>query len=190
MENKEYSKIYRIIHWAIAVSFLLLLATIFLRSTWLNKNNVADIIQNYLMSIDLSLSHDQLIRLAKQIRQPMWNWHLYIGYVLVGLFAVRFTIPFFGQMKIQNPLDKNLSVKEKIQKWTYIIFYVCVIISLVTGILIEWGPKSLKKSMEGIHVLSNYYLIPFIAIHLAGVLIEEVTSKKGTVSRIIGGLKA
>ncbi|PIV48953.1 MAG: cytochrome B, partial [Flavobacteriaceae bacterium CG02_land_8_20_14_3_00_34_13] len=45
-------KIYRIIHWAIAISFLLLLITIFLRLTWLNKFNVAAIIQEYLNDTD------------------------------------------------------------------------------------------------------------------------------------------
>ena len=61
MENKKYSKVYRIIHWAIAVSFVLLLITIFLRLTWMNKYNVAAIIQGYLSGTDQVLSQDQLI---------------------------------------------------------------------------------------------------------------------------------
>ncbi|TLP70643.1 cytochrome b/b6 domain-containing protein [Maribacter sp. ACAM166] len=189
MENTKYSKVYRIIHWAIAVSFLLLLITIFLRLTWMNKYNVAAIIQDYLSSTGQNLSEDQLIVLAKKIRQPMWNWHIYIGYVLVGLFSIRFILPAFGPMKIQNPFDKNLSTKMKFQKWTYIIFYVCVIVSLITGLIIELGPKELKKSMEEIHVLGIYYLIAFIAIHLAGVLIAEFTDQKGIISRIVSGSK-
>ena len=116
MEKTNYSKIYRIIHWAIAVSFLLLLITIFLRLTWMNKYNMAAIIEDYLISTEQSLSQDQLITLAKKIRQPMWNWHIYIGYVLFGLFSIRFILPAFGQMKIQNPLSKNLSTKKRIQK--------------------------------------------------------------------------
>ena len=98
MENIKYSKIYRIIHWAIAVSFLLLLVTIFLRLTWMNKNNVAAIIQDYLSGTDLVLSQDQLIDLAKKIRQPMWDWHIYIGYVLTGLFGLRFILPSFESL--------------------------------------------------------------------------------------------
>ena len=128
MENLKYSRIYRIIHWAIAISFLLLLVTMFLRLTWMNKNNVADIIHTYLVGTDQTLSQDQLIVLAKKIRQPMWNWHIYIGYVLVGLFSIRLSLPLFGKIKFQNPFAKDLSIKEKFQKWTYIIFYVCVII--------------------------------------------------------------
>lgn len=189
MEITKYSKVYRILHWAIAVSFMLLLITIFLRLTWMNKFNVAAIIKDYLIGIGQNLSEDQLITLAKKIRQPMWDWHIYIGYVLVGLFSVRFILPAFGQMKFQNPFGKNLTTKMKIQKWTYIIFYVCVIVSLVTGLIIELGAKELKKPMEEIHVLGIYYLIAFIAIHLGGVLIAEFTNQKGIISRIISGTK-
>ena len=189
MGNTKYSKVYRIIHWTIAISFLLLLITIFLRLTWMNKYNVAAIIQDYLSGTDQVLSQEQLIILAKKIRQPMWNWHIYIGYVLVGLFSIRFILPAFGHMKIQNPLDKNLTTKMKLQKWTYIIFYLCVIVSLVTGLIIELGPKELKKPTEEIHVLSIYYLIAFIGIHLTGVLIAEFTDQKGIISRIVSGSK-
>lgn len=189
MENVKYSKIYRIIHWAMAVSFMLLLITVFLRLTWMNKNNVAAIIQDYLRDTDQVLSQDQLIVLAKKIRQPMWNWHIYIGYVLTGLFSLRFILPLFGHMKFQNPMIKNLSVKEKLQKWTYLIFYLCVVISLVTGLIIEFGPKEFKKPMEEIHVLSIYYLVGFIIIHLAGVFVAEFTDQKGIISRIVSGSK-
>ncbi len=185
MEKSKYSNVYRIIHWAIAISFLLLLFTIFLRLTWLNKYNVTAIIQGYLSSTDQVLSQEQLIDLAKKIRQPMWNWHIYIGYVLVGLFSIRFILPAFGHMKIQNPFGKNLSTKMKFQKWIYIIFYVCVIVSLSTGLIIALGPEEFKKPMEEIHVLGIYYLIAFIAIHWAGVLIAEFTDQKGIISRIV-----
>ncbi len=189
MEITKYSKIYRIIHWAIAVSFLLLLITIFLRLTWMNKYNVAEIIQDYLSGTDQVLTQDQLIALAKKIRQPMWDWHIYLGYALVGLFSIRFILPAFGHMRIQNPLTKNLSLKERFQKWAYIIFYICVVVSLVTGLIIELGPKELKKPMEEIHVLGIYYLIGFIAIHVAGVIIAEFSNQKGIISRIVSGTR-
>lgn len=189
MEQTKYSKVYRIIHWTLAISFILLLLTIFLRLTWLNKFNVAEIIQDYLSGTDQVLSQEQIIVLAKKIRQPMWNWHIYIGYVLVGLFSIRLILPTFNQMKFQNPFNKNLSVKQKFQKWIYIIFYICVFISLVTGLFIELGPKDLKKTMEEIHVLSIYYLITFIGIHIGGVLMAEFNNEKGIISRIISGTK-
>ncbi|WP_262913935.1 cytochrome b/b6 domain-containing protein [Aequorivita vitellina] len=104
MKTVKYSKTYRVLHWAIAITFLLLLITIFLRLTWMNKYNMAEIIQTYLSGTDQMLTQEQLIVLAKKIRQPMWDWHIYMGYVLVGLFSLRFTLPFLGTMKLQNPL--------------------------------------------------------------------------------------
>lgn len=189
MERTTYSKVYRVMHWAIAFSFILLLITIFLRLTWLNKHHVAAIIQDYMATTDQNLSQDQLIVLAKKIRQPMWNWHIYIGYILVGLFSIRFILPVFGQMKYQSPLKKELTFKMKLQKWTYLIFYMCVIVSLITGLVIEFGPRSLKKPMESIHVLGIYYLAAFIVIHLSGILIAEFTDQKGIISRIVSGSK-
>lgn len=187
MEKKEYSKIYRLIHWAIAISFLLILITIFLRLTWLNKSNVADIIQNYLSTTDQSLSQDQLNSLAKQIRQPMWKWHIYIGYAMLGLFSIRLVQPIFGLMKFQSPLIKELSLKDKFQNWMYIAFYVCTLVTLITGVIMELGPQNLEETMEIIHKLSLFYIIPFVVIHLAGILIAEFTNQKGIVSRIING---
>ncbi len=189
MEARTYSPIYRIMHWAIAICMILLLITIFLRMTWLNKNNVADIIQEYLSTKDTTLSRDEMVALAKKIRKPMWEWHIYLGYVLSGLIFIRLTLPFFGSMKFANPLDKQLSATVKFQYWVYVVFYVSVVISLVTGLIIELGPKSMKDSMEEIHVLSLYYLIPFLIIHLAGVLQAEFTSHKGIISRIVSGKK-
>lgn len=187
MEIKEYSKMYRIVHWAIAITFMLLIITIFLRLTWMNKYNVAAVIQNYLSDTDQLLTQDQLIALAKIIRQPMWNWHIYLGYVLTALFSLRFMLPLFGKMKFQNPFAKNLSIKEKFQKWIYIFFYICTTISLVTGLIIQFGSKELKKPMEDIHILSIYYLIGFLLLHWAGVFIAEFTDQKGLVSRIVSG---
>jgi cytochrome b561 len=155
----------------------------------MNKYNVAAIIQNYLIDTDQSLNQEQLIALAKKIRQPMWNWHIYFGYALTGLFSLRFILPLFGKMNFQNPFGKNLSKKDKFKKWTYIIFYICVIISLATGLTIEFGPKELKKTIEGIHVLGIYYLIGFIALHWAAVLIAEFTNQKGIISSIVSGSK-
>lgn len=176
-------------HWAIALCILFLLLTIFLRLTWMNKDHMADIIQNYLSTTDQSLSREDLIVLAKKIRRPMWIWHIYSGYVLAGLFWIRLTLPFFGQMKFANPLKKQLSLKVKFQYWVYIVFYACLTISLVTGLIIELGPKSMKNSMEDIHVLSLYYLIPFLILHLGGVLMAEFSSEPGLISKIIRGSK-
>lgn len=188
METRNYSKIFRILHWSIAIAFLLLLLTIFLRKTWMEKSHVAEIIQTYLTENNYeTLPQDDAIVLAKKIRKPMWDWHIYLGYVLVGLYCIRLALPFFGEMKFTSPFQKDLDTKTKIQYWTYLIFYVFTGISLITGLIIEWGPKTYKKPMEEIHELSIYYLLAFIVIHFGGVLVAELGSQKGIISKIISG---
>ena len=187
MKSKNYPALYRIVHGAIAVSCVLVRLTIFLRVTWMNKYNVANIIQDQLANPEQPVSEDQAITLAKKIRQPMWDWHIYTGYALTGLFALRFMLPAFGRMKFQNPLGKGLSTTAKFRKWTYLIFYAFVVVSLVTGLLIVWGPKGWKEPLEQVHVLSIYYLLGFIVVHLAGVLKAEFTDRKGIISSIVSG---
>ncbi|MBX2977269.1 MAG: cytochrome b/b6 domain-containing protein [Ignavibacteriaceae bacterium] len=185
--EKEYSAVYRILHWGLAISFILLLLTIFLRMTWLNRDNVAAIIKPFLAEKEIVIPQEELITLAKQIRKPMWIWHTYLGYVITFLFVIRLSLPFFGKMKFQNPFNKTISGKERFQYLVYIIFYLCVSISLITGLIIDLGPKDLRKEVESIHKLSIYYLGAYLIFHLGGVLIAEFTNQKGLISKIISG---
>lgn len=117
----------------------------------------------------------------------MWDWHIYLGYVLTGLYCIRLAVPFFGEMKFSSPFKVGLDLKTKFQFWVYLVFYACTAVSLITGLIIEFGPKEYKKPMEEIHELSLYYLLGFMILHFGGILIAELTSDKGLVSRIISG---
>ncbi len=117
----------------------------------------------------------------------MWDWHIYTGYVLTGLFALRFMLPVFGQMKFQDPLGKGLSTTARFRRWSYLVFYAFVVISLATGLLIVWGPEAWEKPLEQVHVLGIYYLLAFIVVHLTGVVKAEFTDGKGIISRMISG---
>jgi cytochrome b561 len=186
---KTYSSLYRALHWAMAIAMFLILGTIFLRLTWLNKFNVSQIIQEYLSTTQQSLTEEESILLAKKIRQPMWDWHIYLGYALVGIFSLRFLLALFGVLPIQYPWTKGLQTKERFQNIVYIVFYIFITVSLVTGMLIKFGPKTWKHNLEEIHELSIYYLVVYLILHLGGVLMAEFTDKKGIISNIISGKK-
>src|SRR5690606_20742862 len=111
-------------------------------------------------------------------------------YFLVGLYALRIVLSFFGIMKFENPTKKGTyKLKEKFQFWVYLVFYICLAVSLITGLFIELSDNAYKKIVEEIHKLSIYYLIAFIVIHLAGVLIAEFTNQQGIISKMISGKK-
>ena len=172
-------------HWAIAFCMLFMLFTIFLRLTWMNKIHVSEILNTELTQRDISLSPDELVLIAKKIRKPMWNWHVYIGYVLIGLYGLRLILPFFDEMKFKSP-KRELTLKNKFKRWTYLFFYIGLTLILATGFLIVNGPAEWKKGLESIHELSLYYILTFIVIHFTGILIAENGSEKGITSKIIG----
>lgn len=190
MEHRNYSLVFRVMHWAIALCMILLLFTVFLRLNWMNKDFMAGIIQNFLTNKDVSLSKDETVALAKQIRKPMWEWHIYLGYALSCLIGLRLILPFFREMKFANPFRKGLSAKTKFQYAVYLVFYICIVITLATGLIMELGPKTLKKPMEEIHVLALYYVIPFLILHLGGVILAEISSQPGIISRMVNGKKS
>lgn len=185
MEIKKYSSVYKIMHWAIAFCILFMLFTVFLRLTWLNKIHVSEILGAELLQRDVNLSSDELQKIAKKIRKPMWNWHVYIGYVLIGLYAIRLILPLFGEMKFKSPIREKTNGK-KFQQWTYVFFYVGLAATLATGFLIVNGPSAWKDGLENMHELSLYYILTFIVIHFAGILLAEYGSQKGIISSIIG----
>lgn len=187
MTKKNYSKIYRIMHWVMAITFLLMLLTISLRMGWMNKYGMAEIMQDHLQKLGRPLPDAEAIAIAKKIRYPMWKWHPIFGYILASIIALRFILPVFGHMKFQNPLKKNLSKKEKFQNWIYLVFYGFVAISLVTGLILQFLPKSYKYPSVTIHKLSIYYLLGYIMLHISCVLYAEFTKDKGIISRIVSG---
>jgi cytochrome b561 len=190
MEPRKYTLVFRIMHWSIALTMLFMLLTIFLRLGWMNKFQIAEITGPYLLEQGVELSDDQLILLAKKIRKPMWDWHIWSGYLLMGLYVIRMSLPFFGVMKFMRPNHKQATGKEHFEAWTYIVFYALVGVSLVTGFLIVNGPKEYKGDLEGVHELSIYYFMAFIVLHFGGILMAEFGAKKGIISRIVSGERA
>jgi len=189
MEERKFSLINRLLHWTIAFALLFLLLTIFLRQNWMNKHNVADILTAKLSELDVSLEDGQAVKIAKSIRKPMWNWHIYVGYVLIGLYFIKLLFMTIKGPVFLSPFSKSSSTKEKFQSWVYISFYIFLGFSLVTGALIVLWPDTFKHSLEQWHVLSDYWLIGFIILHFGGVLLAELGGDKGIVSRMINGNK-
>lgn len=187
MYTRNYSTVFRIMHWAIAFCMLFMLLTIFLRLNWMNKNHMAEILLQETNQLNLGLSEEDAVSIAKKIRKPMWQWHIWIGYVLIGLYLIRMALAFTTKMAFLNPFKKELTGKQKFQAWLYVSFYVFIGLTLATGFLIVNGSDAIHETMEEIHVLSLYYILTFVFLHICGVLWAELTNEKGIVSRIISG---
>ncbi|MGL4583714.1 MAG: cytochrome b/b6 domain-containing protein [Flavobacterium sp.] len=186
--GEGYSLGFRLLHWGIAFVMLGLLVTILLRMTWLNRDSVSEIIKTYTLSQEVDMSPEQAVVLAKRIRQPMWDWHIYLGYVLCGLIFIRFITAIFGKIPFLNPFKGNITMNERFRAFVYFVFYISVIISLVTGIILKFDVEILPMiDFKKIHKASIYYFISFLVIHFLGVFLAELSSENGIISRMING---
>ncbi|KOS06020.1 cytochrome B [Flavobacterium akiainvivens] len=185
--DKRFSLASRLIHWAIAFTFLYLLLTVLLRLGWMNKGQMGGIIQSSLENEGMIIDNDLAGKIGKDVRRPMWNTHTIAGYVLCGLFIIRMVITRVQGAAFYSPLKGGLTGYQRFRSWVYVLFYVFTATSLLTGLIIKFGPDSIHDINEEIHKLSLYYMVAFIGLHLVGVVAADGDKERGIISKIISG---
>lgn len=184
--NKKFSGIHRLVHWAIAFVISISFITGFLHEFWMSKHNIADKITSGLQSTQLS--KEQVIKAAESIREPMWQWHVYVAYVMVVLIAARIIYMFVKGIKFPIPFKKELPVKERLEGITIFLFYLFIVVNVITGFYHLLGSDPQLKHLSGtIHKWAIYWFPLFILFHFAGIFFAEISNKKGIASRMIGG---
>lgn len=196
----------RIWHWLNALVFLGLLLTVLLRKTVLSWRTNSSIIQEKLSLASIEAPVEVTNAIAKTLRDNMWTWHVALGIALAILLVFRFIIAFkteklcpvgrtFTFMKrLKNVDTKDLPHARKYvgQRALYSLFYIMTLIIVVTGALLVFGgdlgfAKETLKTAKEIHEFIMPFFIFFIVVHLLGVIVAELTSDKGCVSRMING---
>jgi cytochrome b561 len=188
--NTSYTKAHRILHWLIAFTFLFILLTVWLRMDWMNKNNIAQIMVKGLEKQDIHLSDEVAANIGRAVRKPMWDTHIYAGYVLLLLYVVRLAVMRIEGPVFSNPFSRKISARERFKSAVYLVFYICLGASLFTGAYIELIGKVnpvIYKAMKTIHIQSLYYSLAFIFLHLTGLVLAESGADKGIISRMIHG---
>ncbi|CAM4062486.1 cytochrome b/b6 domain-containing protein [Flavobacterium antarcticum] len=184
--TQKFTVIHRILHWTIAFVMPVLFITGFLRMFWLNKNGMAAVIDS--KTAASPLPKEVVTDIAKTIRAPMWEWHELFANIMVVAFIARIIYMIAKGIRFPNPFRKNNSLKEKLQGFVYIYFYVFVFISAFTGICIQKEFfTDYADLFETIHKWGLYWFPIYIVLHLAGIAIAENSNKKGIASKMIGG---
>jgi len=167
-----------------AFAMPVLFITGFLRMYWMNKNHITGIIESKTWAIP----KEQITGIAKSIREPMWQWHEVFAHIMIFAFLARIIYMLVKGIRFPNPFKRNQPFKERLQGFTYVYFYFFVFISAVTGICIENGfLPQWEGGIEVIHKWGIYWFPIFILLHLAGIVIAELSNKKGLTSKMIGG---
>jgi len=186
----KYTLNFRLWHWLNAAVVLGLLATVFLRKTFLSWKTNSEILLAQLSEMGVAITKDQAVVLAKAIRAGMWEWHIILGYGLAVLVLFRLYLYFRDDSIREN--FPTLSLHKKGVKSLYYIFYATIVFMSVSGLVIHFYEelnltKEFAHDIKELHELVFYFILYFVPIHIAGVIIADNTKEKGLTSTMING---
>ena len=188
----QFTPLYRFWHWLMAFSVIGLLATVALRKTFLSWHTNSDIIQTKLAEAGTEITVETAALVAKAVRAPMWEWHyifaLFLGIsILICLFMVARDFSIFPLLVlIRAPKE------EKLQRGVYLFLCMSLMAMAVSGAVLYFY-EYLGFTKEGIHWVKElheyvmYAVLALVTLHLGGVIMHELKTKEGIVSKMIHG---
>ncbi len=190
---KKYSGSFRIWHWANAIVIMGLIGTVLLRKSFLSYKTNAQIILDKLSAMDVTITLDQAKDVAKAIRAPMWEWHIYLGYALAFLVVYRIVL-FFTQSGKQSFQFKELDLHHKAVSAGYIVIYAALFFMALSGLVVHFYQELglLKETAENIKDLHEdiyQVVLYFVPLHIIGVIVADIRDEKGIISNMINSGK-
>lgn len=196
----------RVWHWASATVIAGLLATVALRKTFLSWRSNSALIEEKLKAAGLAVPPELAKDIAVSIRNPMWQWHIYLGYALAGLLLARILIallaekrsPFAEAIKAALGLrtvpapEKGHALHYTLVKLGYAAFYLATLLMVATGLALAFKgalglPEGLLETAKEVHETAMWFFVVFGAGHILGVLVAENRQDPGLVSDMIHG---
>lgn len=196
---------YRLWHWINAIVILGLLGTVLLRKTFLSWRTNSALIEAKLLDAGTPITAELAKDIAVSIRNPLWDWHIYLGYALTALIVWRVISFIFERscpttsfvravcgIKHLDPLAKKSAIHYSAVKFTYVLFYLATFFMVVTGIMLTFKTelalsKDLAGSVKEYHELMMWFFVGFVVVHIAGVILIEFTKAPGVISDMING---
>ena len=196
----------RLWHWLNALVIVGLLLTVLLRKTLLSWRANSALIQEKLNEAGTAIAPEMAREIAVAIRNPLWDWHVYLGFALTTLLIGKILVAVFIEKKavdvqsikniflfkrIPNP-ERKEALHYSFVKTGYAVFYIATAVMVVTGLLLNFE-ESLKLSeplsevLKETHEIMMWFFVVFIGGHLAGVVLAENGADKGLVSDMING---
>ena len=191
MFKKEQTLGIRIWHWLNSLAIFLLLATVFLRKTFLSKNNT-ELILAKAQELGAGVTEPQAKAMAIAIRNQMWQWHPIIGFAAIGLLIYRVVICFQNRASKIDTTSKPQIYK--IVKSTHALFYFFLAVMGITGSALYWEKglglsEGFAQNIQEVHEALLWFFVLFVVSHIFGVVKAEFTEDKGLISDMINGGK-
>ncbi|WP_448698494.1 cytochrome b/b6 domain-containing protein [Mucilaginibacter sp. AW1-3] len=204
--GKKYSASLRLWHWLNAIVISGSLITVLINSTILKSRKSAPIAL-------AAMQHDSAVVTLKQAQtavhalgDKVWEVHVYFGFGLAVLLLFRLMAEFF-QLADQKFIrrfkaswhqffvikkQRQLVKHDLVVKSIYIMFYLLLLIMVVTGLCLAFNDdlafmKTIGHDVKELHGFCMYLILAFIVVHFAGVFLAERKDSRGIVSDMING---
>jgi len=185
----QYTRLYRIWHWTMAISVIGLFFTVLLRKTFLSWHTNAALIQSKMAETGTEITAETAKMIAKAIRAPMWEWHYIFGLVLGISIAMRIYMLLAKQAQLPLTVLLQAPKEEKLQRAVYLVLGFSIMVMALT----LYFEETLGLTKEGtawvkeLHEITMYAVLGLVVLHLAGVFRHEIMTKEGIVSNMIHG---
>ncbi|HTA81310.1 MAG TPA: cytochrome b/b6 domain-containing protein [Bacteroidia bacterium] len=208
MFGGKHSRSMRLWHWSTFIIIMGSLATVLLAKTLFNTRSNIALVKGSLQENNITVTDQQARSVSHEFNDLVWHWHIYIGYVLAGLFVFRLIFEFFQptEQKLIPTLKRALNYlklpgtdkKETkhyiVVKFLYLFFYFALFIQTCTGLFMVYSDdvenlKSIRHTASDIHSVFMWVIITYIVMHIGGVILAESGKNKGIVSKMINGGK-
>ncbi|MDD5157371.1 cytochrome b/b6 domain-containing protein [Sulfurimonas sp.] len=188
----KYTLKFRLWHWLNALVVLIMLGTVFLRETFLNKKENAQLLMTKLSDMGNDITIEDATILAKALRENMWQWHIIFGYALAFLVVYRIILIFIDNS--QRESFGSLTLHKKAVRVLYCLFYGAIVFMSVSGLAIHFHEvlsitKELVENIKEMHESIYVAILVFVPLHIAGVVIADATEENGLISTMINGKK-
>jgi cytochrome b561 len=175
-----------------AFSVLGLLGTVALRKTFLSWRTNAEVIQLKLAETGTEVTAETAKMVAKAIRAPMWEWHYLLALFLALSIVIRLVM--VARDRSQFPLLQliNAPKEEKLKKAVHLLICMSLMVMTMSGGVVYYH-ELLGFTKEGVHWVKElheyvmYAVLGLVVLHLGGVMMHELKTKEGIVSKMIHG---
>jgi len=191
--QKQFTPLYRIWHWTMALSVIGLLATVLLRKTFLSWHTNSEIIMSKFTEAGVEVTAELAKVTAKAIRSGMWEWHNIFGLFLGISLLIRIYMMLTKQAQL--PIVKFFQanggeLKLKYGVYTILCFFI-IMMALSGGFLYFY--ESLGFTKDSIHWVKETHefmmwgVVVSVSLHLVGVFKHEISTKEPIISKMIHG---
>ena len=205
---QKHSALIRIWHWLTFIFVAALMITVLIASTALHPRDNIKMVEEQLAKKGVTITDEQAFSVSHSFDDKMWDVHKLLGFGLAFLLLSRFVIEVAQagdekvrvriknilMLKTTTPEQQKLKKHYLIIKRGYLVFYALLIVVVLSGLGLAFDHDVAfldhnHRMIKTIHSFCQYLMYGFVALHLCGVIVADITHSKGVVSGMINGGK-